>query len=172
MTAYVLQLIPTDMRFIPTLDLQRRAADYLFSIVGGVGRPLDDFPSMGNVEFKEHEKVQCVSAWANEQWIICPSCRTRTESSVEGLESLGGRRFERLWRETWSATEKSGCDGLTILMPCCGRRVKLTDMKFDSPGSFARFVIEIDNQRGLNPDQLLGLGEILQCEMLQVRASY
>jgi len=173
MSHHYLQLIPGDRQFVPTGDAQKKAAEYLFDVFPEKGNlSLEHFPDCNGIEFKEFGNVQYISAGDNDRWAFCPSCRRQFARESEDLRDLGGREFEKTWRKTWNLAYESGCEGLTLEMPCCGQVVYLTDLTFDSPGGFARFVIEIDTrQELLSTDERHRLEDILGCEILQIQAA-
>lgn len=125
MSDHWIALIPEDPWFVPDEAKQRQARDRLALIA----------PNANDIGITVSEKVQFNDCGENFEHICCPSCESEITVSW--------------WQDRMDEDYENG-DGFilaTYVMPCCGVKLTLHELKYEWSQGFGRFKLD-----AMNPD--------------------
>jgi hypothetical protein len=144
-----LRIIPSDPQFVPAQSDSTVAIDFLRSV----------FPRAGQVTAAVSPSVVLVDCGGNLESIHCPVC--------------GQLLSDAWWQAQMDTAHRDRFSSLEVVMPCCGSRTSLNELRYHWPMGFARYVLQADNPEAqLAPEALLHLQELLGCELRTIQAHY
>jgi hypothetical protein len=135
---YIL-VIPRDPRYVPTPEVQRRLVELLERLA----------PNAEDITVETSEEIRFFDCGENFEGIVCPGCAA--EINLEW------------WQARMDDDAKEGSFRLaSYVLPCCGARVTLNDLKYDWPQAFGRFRWEARNP---------GVGELTSANKADLEAA-
>jgi hypothetical protein len=153
-----IKLIPTDPAYVPPKHLQEKAIRLLEEML----------PEGEECEAEVYERLMFIDQGENLSVIFCPSCR-------EALQFHDDEAVREWWHSVDDEVQDQGAEGVTVTMPCCQKRVLLTELTFDWPAGFARFELSAMNpsiSHDLPLEQVAELENVLKCKLKQIWAHY
>lgn len=153
MSDNLLRVFPADPAWQPSQESAQAAERLLASLLIADGGSVDEI----DVDF--HDTVHVVDAGVNTTAMTCPACGTVSDEGF--LLAL-------------LEDHPDGLETLDVRMPCCGRTVPLTVVRFDWPIGFARFELcawnPVRESPWLDEVELRRVGEVLGHPVHQVLA--
>lgn len=145
-----LRFIPTDPGFVPSSEGSASALQALRAWM----------PEAHEVTAAVSAEIQFVDQGANFERVFCSAC---------GVELPIGAWLEALERARLAEFRDLG-----IVMPCCGARSSLNELRLEWPAGFARFVLEAMNPNipDLSDRQHARLEQILGTRLRKIWAHY
>ena len=139
-------IIPNDPQFVPTMESQKGAEEYMRRIAGNADA----------VSMEATEDVRFIHCGENLESINCPHCAN--EISTDWWQDQMDYQFEHAYTLD------------PIPLPCCGRLESLARLNYNWPQGYARFSVE-----AMNPDvpdltetQVGEFENLLGCRVLKI----
>jgi hypothetical protein len=133
----VLRLVPTEPDWLPDDVALRRAVRVLRELA----------PRADSVRTEVHDAV--VFSGGPPTSVECPTCGDEVDATwwSERMERAAGQDFTRL----------------AVVVPCCGTRTSLADLRYDPPAWFARVELRVraPGREALTAPELARVGEAL-----------
>ncbi len=118
-------VIPEDKHFVPSAEITQSALEMLKTV----------FPYAEEHKAETFETIQFVSAELFATSVTCPTCGTVTTRG-SSIEDAG-----RAWFATIDDSNTKAVEMAQTTLPQCGHLVPFTELKFDCPSGFAKFVL-------------------------------
>ena len=157
----VLKIIPNNPSYVPSDAAQSEAVTALEQLL----------PEGEMCNAEVYEEVSFIDCGENLESVLCPECGKETLLDFFSEDDPG----QTWWYRLNDLLEEMLVLKIETPMPCCGKSVPLTKMKFNWPCGFSRFELSIYNpniHENLNESEIVKLSKILGCELSQVRAHY
>lgn len=150
MSENLLRLIPEQPIFIPEIESQLTAKEFLKSLVA------EDC----QVQIEVFNEIKFIDAGTNFENIFCPVC---------GKEIPG-----EWWSAAMDEAYKSQSRQLEVEVPCCKNKSTLHHLKYNFPQGFARFVLTARNPNipDFDSRSVGQLEQILGCKLRLIWAHY
>jgi hypothetical protein len=133
----VLRLVPTQPDWVPDDVALRRAVRVLRDLA----------PRADSVRSEVHDAV--AFSGGTPVSIVCPSCGDEVDATwwSQRMERAAGQDFAKL----------------AVVLPCCGTRTSLADLRYDPPAWFTRVELRVraPGREGLSDRELARVGEAL-----------
>jgi hypothetical protein len=141
-----INIIPTDPQFVPGLQAQRQAVEFMRRIVGRADE----------VRCELSENVRFIDCGENLERILCPRCGR--EVSCEW------------WRDQMEYQFEHGYTLEPVPLPCCGAAVSLAELTYEWPQGYAKCSVEAMNPEvaDLTSEQVREFETILGCRVTKV----
>jgi hypothetical protein len=122
MSDNILVIVPRDPSFRPSQDAEVNIMSVLRAMI----------PHHDSLEVKPHDGIRFVDCGENFERATCPQC---------GADLTGN------WSSWMEASYKSRFQDREVEVPCCGAKIDLNELRYESPMAFASWSVEV-----LNPD--------------------
>ena len=162
MSETYLKIIPKKIGYVPDESTYEEAVAFVEELT----------PDGEEVEIEVFEHLSFIDQGEYLDEIICPSCSKSLEQDIYSeAETECSNVFEQIMEQSGNSELETG----VIEMPCCGSKVKTTDITFESTAGFAKFELSAHNPEidaPVSESDINGLSKILGCELLQIWARY
>jgi hypothetical protein len=149
MSVNYLKLIPIDPQFVPDHATQEEARVLLTSFLN----------KADEIRVRFTASIEFINQGANFIKVTCPSC--------DALLPVDQ------WGQAMDLAYRSHFSDLSMMMPCCGSRQSLNDLRYDWPAGFARFVLQArDPGADLTQAQVEVLQRLLGCSLRKIWAHW
>ena len=117
------------------------------------------FPLAGGVNIKQNDKPQFVDPGSNFERVICMQC--------------GAAIDQTWWQRIMDKASENKFTDLSVVVPCCGSKTSLNELRYEWPAGFAQFIIEIINpDRNISDEELLKIETILGSKLRKIWSHY